>query len=37
MVELETCRKVRFAEAGLRPLVRRLERNAVLFGDLVGG
>lgn len=37
MVELETCRKLRFDEASLRPLVRKLERNAVLFGDLAGG
>ena len=32
MIELETCRKLHFDEAGLRPLVRKLERNAVLPG-----
>ena len=37
MVELDTCRKVRFDRTDLRSLFRKRGRNAALLGDLAGG
>lgn len=37
MVELDTCRKVRFDASDLQALFRKRGRNAALLGDLAGG